>query len=504
MTFGELTAGIDIQRLHGNADGQEALAVVSDSRLAGACSVFVCISGMSVDGHDYAREAYRRGCRIFVVERALDLPEDACQYRVRDGRIALALLSRAYYGEPDRELLLVGVTGTKGKTTVASMAMRLLSALGVSAGYIGSNGVSFLDVHEMTANTTPESSELYRYFRRMADAGVRVVVMEVSSQALYLHRVEGMRFPIALFTNLAPDHIGGNEHPSFEHYRACKASLFSDYGCDTVICNRDDEAYREMLATASAARQVFYSVKDERADYFADSLAFGETSAEMTTSFSLHAHGACHAASLTMPGEFNVSNALAAIAVCDEVLARLACVSSPDGQIAAILDRLPSVRVSGRFEVVSLFADRAFIIDYAHNGYSLRAVLEVLRAYKPSRLICLVGSVGGRTYGRRAELGEALSGADLAIITSDNPDFENPRDIMEAIAEAADCPKILIEDRADAIAYAVEHSRAGDIVLLAGKGHENYQLIRGVREPFCERSLLHEAALRYGGATHRA
>lgn len=470
----------------------EVLSLTADSRKATEGALFVCVGGMTVDGHDYAPEAYRRGCRLFIVEKTLDLPSDALQCKVENSRMALADLARAFYGFPDRELLLIGVTGTKGKTTVSSMASQLLCALGVKTGYIGSNGIIYGERHEESANTTPESIELYRHFRSMADDGVRAVVMEVSSQALYLGRVRGMTFPITLFTNLAVDHIGGNEHPTFDHYRQCKKSLFSDYGTECMIYNADDEAASVMREQTSALRTVGYSLANSSADLYASNLLFGDSVASMGTSFSLSDQGKHFDACLNMPGEFNVSNALGAIAVAKEVLARLACARTTE----QILAHLPSLCVSGRFETVPLFDDRAFVIDYAHNGYSLEALLTTLRTYAPKRLVCLVGSVGGRTYGRRREIAHALRLCDFAIITSDNPDKEEPMQIIREIAEFCECPYTMIADRAEAIDYAVENSREGDIILLAGKGHERYQLIGGQRVPFCERELLTEAESR--------
>ena len=469
----------------------EVTSLCNDSRKACEGALFVCVSGMTVDGHDYAREAYRRGCRLFIVERTLDLPSDAMQCAVENSRSALALIARAFYSYPDRSLLLVGVTGTKGKTTISSMASALLCAMGVKCGYIGSNGVIYGDVQKESANTTPESIELYRYFREMLDDGVRAVVMEVSSQALYLGRVRGMRFPITLFTNLAVDHIGGNEHPSFEHYRQCKQMLFSDYGCECMICNADDEASAFMRAKASASDIFTYSLSDPHADFYAEDVCHGASVSAMNSHFTLVHEGARYPhCLLTVPGDFNVSNALGAIAVAKQAMARLSVACETE----KLLSKLPALCVSGRFETVPLFPDRAFVIDYAHNGYSLEALLRTLRTYAPQRLICLVGSVGGRTFGRRREIGEALRLCDFAIITSDNPDREDPYGITREIADACPCPYTIITDRAEAIEYAVSSSRAGDIVLLAGKGHERYQLIDGKRIPFCERELLTLAA----------
>ncbi len=478
-----------------DADHMTVKDIVYDSRRASADCVFVCMSGMSVDGHAFAPDAYRRGCRLFVVERRLDLPKDAAQYRTDDSRSALARLSSIFFGHADRELCLVGITGTKGKTTVAALAAQLLTAAGVEAGYIGSNGIMYREVHEPTANTTPESYELHRTFRRMADAGVRAVVLEVSSQALFMGRVKGLSFPVTLFTNLAPDHIGPKEHPSFSHYKQSKASLFSHYNTETIIYNADDKAWREMLADAAPSQRISFSLRNRQADFYAENIQVAQSASTPGVRFDLTANGATHPVFFSMPGEFNVANAMAAMAIAQAVCERLQ-IKTAEEVMGCTLQALSQAYVAGRFEAVPLFSDRAFIIDYAHNGYSLTSVLHALRAYHPKRLVCLFGSVGGRTQGRRAELGAAAAAAaDLLIITSDNPDQEDPQVIMEDISRAAvNCEKVLIADRAAAIAYAVRQSRPGDIVLLAGKGHERYQLIDGIKHPFCEKALLQAAA----------
>ncbi len=469
--------------------------IVYDSRRAAADCVFVCIRGMSTDGHVFAPDAYNKGCRLFVVERALDLPGDAAQYRTDDSRAALASLSAAFFGHADRALCLVGVTGTKGKTTVASLAAQLLTAAGVETGYIGSNGIIYKDVHEPTANTTPESYELHRVFRRMVDAGVRAVVLEVSSQALFLGRVRGLTFPVTVFTNLAPDHIGPKEHPTFEHYRKCKASLFSEYQTETIVYNADDVSWKDMLAETACAKRISISLQHKEAQLYADQIAAAQAASAPGVHFDLTVLGHTQSVFLSMPGAFNVSNALAALAVMGEVCSRLTDLT-PACVLSSAVQTLATAHVTGRLEAVPLYPDRVFVIDYAHNGYSLTSVLQVLRAYQPKRLICLFGSVGGRTKGRRAELGRAAAeAADRLIITSDNPDREDPQAIMEEISLAAPhSEKVLIADRGEAIAYAVRMSAPGDIVLLAGKGHERYQLIDGVKHPFCERDLLLSAA----------
>lgn len=457
--------------------------VCDNSRVVKRGDLFVAVEGMVSDGHDYLFSAYESGCRAFVVqEEKILLPEDAFVYLAEDSREALALLSAKILGNPADRLTLIGITGTKGKTTVALMLTEILCRAGIRAGYIGSNGVRYADVSlPDTKNTTPGSLELQTYLADMAAHGVTHAVLEVSSQALYLKRVFGLTFPVTVFTNLAPDHIGGAEHPTFEHYKACKRSLFFDYGTKTVVYNADDPHAPDMLPPGVPAVSVSMA---GRGDYTASAVRFEKRDGYLGTGADCSLAGKNRSLSLRLPGRFNVCNALTAIA------AAKALGVDEDVSLAA----LASVTVKGRFECVPLADDRYFVIDFAHNGLALRSVLAALKEYGPRRLVCLFGSVGGRTRGRRRDLGDAAAEAcDLAILTADNPDFEPPEEIIADILpsfEGSACAVLSVPDRREAIRLAVERSRPGDVVLLAGKGHEDYQLVRGKRLPFSEREIL--------------
>ncbi len=461
--------------------------VCDNSRIVKRGDLFVAVRGMASDGHDYLFSAYESGCRAFVVqEEKILLPEDAFVYQAEDSREALALLSARILGDPAKALTLIGITGTKGKTTTALMLTEILCRAGINAGYIGSNGVRYGDVAlPDTKNTTPGSLELQTYLAAMAAHGVTHVVLEVSSQALYLKRVFGLTFPVTVFTNLAPDHIGGAEHPTFEHYKACKRSLFFDYGTRAVIYNADDPHAPDMLPPG--VRNVSVSLRG-CGDYTATAIRFEKRGGYLGVGADCALEGKKRTLSLRLPGKFNVWNALAAIAAAKEL----------GVEEDASLSALASVTVKGRFECVPLADDRYFVIDFAHNGLALRSVLAALKEYGPKRLVCLFGSVGGRTRGRRRDLGDAAAEAcDLAILSADDPDFEPPEEIIADILpsfEGSSCTAVSIPDRREAIRWAVEHSRPGDIVLLAGKGHEDFQLVRGKRLPFSEREILLESA----------
>ena len=427
---------------HTGASDAEITAITYDSRKAAAGSLFVCLVGAWLDGHTYAASAYKNGCRAFLCEHPLDLPADAAQIITADTRAALAVIGADFYGNPADQLHIIGITGTKGKTTTALLTAAIMTEAGLPCAYIGSNGVDIAGVHENTANTTPESLELHRLFRKMLDANVHHVVLEVSSQALRHNRVDGIPFEVVAFTNLSEDHIGPGEHPDFEDYKNAKHRLFVDYQAREMIYNADDDT-SEFMRTGFGGHQVL------------------------------------------SPGEFSASDALCAIALCG------AFGVSP-AQAAQTLAHTP---VQGRFEVVEGLPGRTFIVDYSHNGLALTSALKTLRAYNPHKLLCVFGSVGGRTQVRRRELAEAAGAfADYSIITSDNPDFEPPEDVIKEIAShmPEGAPYTCITDRRDAIRAAIGMAEDGDIILFAGKGHEDYQLIEGKKVHFVEREIIQE------------
>lgn len=459
--------------------------VICDSRKVAANTLFVCITGFASDGHAYAKRAYELGCRAFVVEKAVDLPKDAIVVMQENTRVSLALISAAYYDFPAKKLKVVGLTGTKGKTTTALMLTSIANQNGIPAGYIGSNGIDFAGNHFETGNTTPESIDLHFYFAEMVKSNIEVVFVEVSSQALYLDRVCGIDFFATAFTNLAPDHIGGVEHPTFEHYRDSKKKLFCEYNSEYAIYNADDEASVFMM---NGCRALLSSFGSSHGDFYAsDEKPFMEDGL-LGVSFTANALKQRIEVKLPMPGLFSVANAMCAFAVAHRL----------DIPLKNVAKALENTYAKGRFEIVKTKLPAVFVIDYAHNGFSLTSALETLRAYSPNKLWCVVGSVGGRTKGRRAELGEVASRlADAVVLTADNPDFEEVSEICREMRAAfvRDVPCEIIEDRAKAIEYVLENINPGDIVLFAGKGHEQYQFIRGGKEPFSERRLIEKYAL---------
>ena len=493
MLLSELMKVIDyseiINRSGRSYANDDIVSLASDSRKVVAGSMFVCIAGALSDGHDYIMAAYHSGCRVFVATHAVELPDDAFIIITKNTRVALAKLSAAFFGYPAKEMTIIGITGTKGKTSTSLLIYNVLQANGIPVGYIGSNGISFLDYQFSTVNTTPESYELHCNMRKMLDAGVRTLVMEVSSQALKMSRVHGIDFNTCVFTNLSPDHIGEFEHPDFDDYKNCKHTLFTDYNAKHIVYNADDEHSAEMISGNSCEKISISTEKD--ADYKASNIAFFRSPANIGVAFDCSAKGESFPVSLSFPGDFSVYNAMTAIAVCEKL----------GLELKDIVNAIKNVRIKGRFEAYELPNGATVVIDYAHNGVSLKAALRSLRNYCPTRLICLFGSVGGRTQMRRAELGLVASrDADFCIITSDNPDNESPTVIIGEIASyftSGSCPYVAIPDRRKAIEYALENSEKGDIILLAGKGHETYQIICGIREHFSEAEIIEEYCKQY-------
>lgn len=477
-----LSALLEKIEYSGNFLDCEVEHITNDSREAKSGSLFVCIKGFATDGHIFAKKAYDNGCRVFVCEyRPERLPNDATVILTSNTRHALALLSCKLYSNPADELIVIGITGTKGKTTTALMIKQLLDKVCIPTGYIGSNGIIFGNTKIEATNTTPESYKLHYFMRKMTDSGIKAVVMEVSSQALKLGRVLGIKFDITLFSNLSPDHIGPGEHENFEEYFECKKQLFDNFESKMTIANADDEYTRKILIDCKNPK-IYYSI-DAPSDLKATNIELCRNDEILGTTFDCRVESRSISCSLRIPGEFNIHNALATLSVANALNINMDLAS----------DILAKINIDGRFETLVTDNGACFVIDYAHNGLSLQSALMALRKYEPSRLICLFGSVGCRTQVRRAQMGAvAAEYADFSILTSDNPNTENPQAIIDEIAIQYDenCPYISIPDRKDAIEYALKIAKEGDIILLAGKGHERYQLINGKNEYFCEREIL--------------
>ena len=465
----------------------EITTLTDHSERTNAESVFVCVRGQRFDGHTLAPRAYERGCRIFVAEEPLALPPDACVLLTSNSRKTLSELACTLWGDPSGKMHVIGITGTKGKTTTATMLAHILNSVGIPTGYIGTNGICYGAVEKQTANTTPDPLTLQQTLYDMHRCGIRAVVMEVSSQGLMQSRVAGVQFGTVLFTNLYLDHVGTAEHPTFEHYRAAKHSLFTDFAYQNAVWNIDDPATPLMRLGCTALRNLTISGEETHADYLAQNMRPVRDANGLFSLFRLISQNEELECRLRLLGEHNVYNALLAVAVAHGIF------QIPLHMTVASLEKLA---IRGRAECIPLPNGALCVIDYAHNGESLRHLLTSLRVYHPSRLICLFGSVGERTQIRRRELGEvACELADLSILTSDNPGTEDPMQIIDEIAAAFGNNRkayIKIPDRSDAIRCAISILQKDDILVLAGKGHEEYQLIGHEKVPFSEREIIQD------------
>lgn len=451
--------------------------ITFDSRKAKEGSLFVCLVGFNSDGHNYARSAYENGCRAFLCEWKIDVPNDCMVAVCKDTRAALPDIAAEFYGHPEKELKLIGITGTKGKTTTSWLTYSVLNYAGKKCGYIGGNGAAFDGRRFETANTTPESLILYKFFRMMVDCDVKYVVMEVSSQALAHGRVKGLPFEITAFTNLYEDHIGEGEHPDFDDYKNSKKRLFTEYPARKVIANADDP-FTAYMVKGCENKLVTFGI-DKKADFNAENIEKYKDSQNLGITFDSEGTNF----KLLSPGYFSVYNGLCTIAICNALGVTLNKIS----------EALSGATVDGRFEMVRAKKGVTFIVDYSHNGVALTNALKTLKEYEPKRLICVFGSVGGRTKGRRKELAEASAKyADYTVITADNPDFEPAEDVCNDIAsympEGSEFE--VIPDREEAIKKVVQNSEEGDVVIFAGKGHESYQIIEGKKIPFSEKLLI--------------
>ena len=459
----------------------EITDLVYDSRKITKGCLFVCIKGTVVDGHTFVKEAAEKGAAAVLVQDEVEAPKDLTVIRTKDTRYGLALVSAAWFHHPAEELKVIGVTGTKGKTTTTYMVKSILENAGYKVGLIGTIEAIIGDEVIPASNTTPESYVIQKYFRKMVEAGCQCVVMEVSSQGLMMHRTAGFTFEIGIFTNIEPDHIGPNEHASFEEYMACKGMLFKQ--CKTGIVNIDDEHCEKVIEGHTCTIETFGF--SEKADLRAVNTQLVSKPGYLGVSY--QAKGLVNMdVEIDVPGKFSVYNSLTAIAIC-----RHFNVTEEDMKKA-----LKVAKVKGRIEMIKVSDDFTLMIDYAHNAMSLESLLTSLREYQPKRLVCLFGCGGNRSKLRRYEMGE-VSGklADLTIITSDNPRFEEPQAIIDDIKigmTKTDGKYVEIIDRKEAIKYAIEHGQPGDVIVLAGKGHEDYQEIKGKKYPMDERVLIQE------------
>ena len=445
--------------------------------------LFVAIKGFSVDGHQFVKDAIANGAVAVMIEegcdyKKLEIPDNVTIVMAKDTREGLAITSSNFYDNPSEKFKLVGVTGTKGKTTTTFMIKEILQKAGKKVGLIGTIATYIGDKKIKDSDrTTPESLELQQLFKMMADEGVDVVVMEVSSQSLKLHRVAGCNFDIVVFTNFSEDHISPNEHPTMEDYLQSKLKLFKM--CKTGITNADD-LYGAKIPRLFPDNDITTFGIDNHAKVMAKDITITNSYVD----FKVKIVDKNERIRTGIPGRFSVYNSLAAI-----------CVAQKFGVTAEqVKEALLEVRVPGRSEMVDNKLEIPIMIDYAHSPESLQNILQAVKSYTRGRVISVFGCGGDRDSGKRPIMGE-ISGriADYTIITSDNPRTENPETIVKQIEEGIKKTKgkyEVVVDRTEAIEKAIKMANEKDIIILAGKGHEPYQEINGVKYPFDERIIV--------------
>lgn len=443
--------------------------------------IFVAIKGYKEDGNDYIKEAVEKGAVCIVTEDNLDASKlpNITIVRVQNSRIALSLIASKYYDFPARKLKLIGITGTKGKTTTAYMIRDILNASGKKTGMIGTIYNTYGNVCIEASRTSPESLDLQKLLKDMVDAQMEYVVMEVSSHSLVLDRVYGLHFAIGIFTNLSQEHL--DFHGTMDNYLLAKSKLFEM--CDFALVNGDD-IHTPRLKKMIKCKTATFGL-DNAVNITASDVRINNNNVE----FKMYVNKMLETIVINIPGRFTVYNALAAIGTC----------SLLGAQMDAILLALSNIKVPGRSEIIDVQKTFTVMVDYAHNPSSLEAILSSIKKYVKGRIICVFGCGGNRDKEKRPMMGE-ISGrlADFTVITTDNPRNEDPSIIMKEIEDGVKKTKGLykiIENRKDAIAFAMRIAWKNDLVLIAGKGHETYQELKnGKRIDFDERKVVKDIA----------
>lgn len=476
MKLRDILIGLSIKQINADLD-MEISDICYDSRAAEACSMFVAIRGFSSDGHKFIPSAVEKGASLVLCEQVPT--EDIPYVIVEDSRSALAQCSANFFGNPSKKMKIIGITGTNGKTTTTYLLKHLLeTCLGAKVGLVGTNGNMIGEELIHTEHTTPESYELQKLFSQMLDAGCSHVVMEVSSHSLCLNRVDAVHFNLGLFTNLTQDHL--DFHDTMEQYADAKAKLFKL--CDKAVINLDD-AWSSVMLNSCACDYFTISEKDKTASFYARDIDLSAAG----VAFNLVHENVFSDVTLKIPGLFSVYNGMG-------VLAAGVALDIP---LADCIEALRTAKgVRGRVEVVETDGDYTILIDYAHTPDALENVLKSMKAVTDNRVVAVFGCGGDRDNKKRPLMGKiAAECADFVIVTSDNPRTENPTTIIEQILvgmEGMDTPYVMIEKRPEAIEWAINNHQKGDVIVLAGKGHEDYQIIGKTKYHMDEREIIAE------------
>lgn len=476
----DLLETIDYELLSGSLD-LDIHDICYDTNHMCQNSLFVCLKGKTANGHFYIDEAISKGAIAIVVSEDVKMRQGITYIKVKHTRIALAHISDAFFHHPRLHMKVIGITGTKGKTTISYMIAAVLRHAHKKVGVIGTNGCMIDEKHIPTKNTTPESYEIHYLMNEMVNQRCEYCLMEVSSQGLMMDRVEGIDFDYGIFTNLSWDHISENEHPTFEDYKNCKNKLFQK--CLVAIVNQDDDYVKDMIKDVNCTIYTYSLHKQSHLQ--AIHLSFYRQSHCLGVYFQTQGL-VCEDFELSIPGEFNVYNALATIILCTHL-------GIGNDKIK---EAFKNISIKGRNEIVKVNANYTVMIDYAHNAFSYDCLLKTITQYHPCLIICVYGAGGQRDLKRRYETGRVVASYQAySIITTDNPRNESVEKICQEITrgiESLSGKYIIIEDRKQAIEYALSIAKDDDIVLCLGKGHEDYQIIHGVKYPFDERKIIEE------------
>ncbi len=480
--LGKLLEGIEYKLVKGSLD-IEIADIKDDSRKVEENDLYIAKIGTTSNSHKFIPDAIKKGAKAVVIEEDVDIKDDVTVIKVESSRKAMAYISAAYFNHPAEKLITIGVTGTAGKTSTTTILKKILEEAGNKVGLIGTIG-AFIDKTKITLhNTTPENYEVQKLFDNMVDAGCKYAIMEVSSQGLKMNRVDGFTFDYGVFTNISNEHIGPNEHANFEEYMYCKSLLFQK--CKTGIINADDSNWKN-VTKKHTCNLIKFGIDSDDVDNKANNVEFIMTNEFLGMGFDVTGkiNGRFEVA---IPGRFSVYNALCAITIAYEL----------NINIDAMKKALRKVYVKGRMELAVSKNDYKLIIDYAHNEDEMINLMETIKEYKPKRIVCIFGGGGNRAKSRRFDMGE-ISGkyAGLTILTEDNPRFEDIESINNDIITGLNRSNgkyIVINDRQEAIEYAMKNAQEGDMILLIGKGHEQYQEVKGVQYFWDEREAVEKA-----------
>lgn len=477
MQLKKILKNIDYKLIQGNTN-IDIKDISYNSKEIEKGYAFVALIGIDKDGHQYIDDAIKNGanCIIICKEININIPNDITIIKIKDTRTSLSYLSANFFNNPQEKLIKIGITGTKGKTSTSWMIKNILEKNNEKVAIIGTIGTYINNKLYTHKNTTPESYQIQKFMNIMVKEKIKYLIMETSSQALKVGRINNIIFDYGIFTNLSIDHVGPREHPTYEDYIKSKSLLFNQ--CKIGILNKDDEKYKDMIKNATC--QIYTYGTKKQNNFQIDNIKLINNKNFLGTEFSI----SNNVYQVSTPGTFSAYNATAAISLCK--LLKI------DDTI--IKEGLKNFHVLGRCEIININNKFKIVIDFAHNKISMESIIKAMKQYKHNRIITIFGCGGGRSFERRYELGE-ISGklADLSIITTDNPRNDNIDDINNAIKQGvidSGGHYIIIKDRKQAIEYAIDHAKENDIILLLGKGHETYQEIKGKKYPFNEKEII--------------